>query len=328
MNKLLPLSLIFALLFAMGIGLSVGYTVLPLEILWHGLIGEGEAGYRIVMQEIRLPRVILGAVIGFSLGLSGAALQGLLRNPLAEPGVIGISASAGLGGVIAIYFGLASSVAWALPLTSMTGAGLAVVLLFGLTGRDASVLTIILAGVAISALAVALTSLTMSLAPTPWAVTEMLFWVMGALKDRSMTDVTLTLPFMVIGWIFILSTARALDALALGEETARSMGVNLRHVNIRLILGTAMCVGASVSAAGSIGFIGLVVPHLLRPLVSYQPSRLLIVSGLGGGVLLILADIAVRLIPSKPEINLGVLTAVIGAPFFLYLILKTRREMR
>lgn len=317
-----------ALLLAMGLGLYIGYTPLPLDILWGGLMGEAERGYQIVMQDIRLPRVLLGAVIGFSLGLSGAAMQGLLRNPLAEPGVVGVSATAGLGGVIAIYFGFASSFAWSLPLASMTGAGLAVGLIFMLTGRDASVLTIILAGVAISSLAVALTSLTMSLAPTPWAVTEMLFWVMGSLKDRSMTDVSLTFPFMFVGWILILSSARALDALTLGEETARSMGVNLKSVNLRLIIGTAMCVGASVSAAGSIGFIGLVVPHLLRPLVSYQPSKLLIVSGLGGAVLLILADIAVRLIPSKPEINLGVLTALIGAPFFLYLILKTRREMR
>lgn len=321
-------SLFLALLLSMGLGLYIGYTPLPIDILWSGLWGEAERGYQIVVQEIRLPRVLLGAVIGFSLGLSGAAMQGLLRNPLAEPGVVGISATAGLGGVIAIYFGLASSFAWSLPLASMVSAGLAVILLFALTGRDASVLTIILAGVAISSLAVALTSLTMSLAPTPWAVTEMLFWVMGSLKDRSMTDVTLTLPFMITGWFLILTTSRALDALTLGEETARSMGINLTSVNLRLIMGTAMCVGASVSAAGSIGFIGLVVPHLLRPLVSYQPSRLLLVSGLGGAVLLILADIAVRLIPSKPEINLGVLTALIGAPFFLYLILKTRREMR
>jgi len=324
----LPLGLCLLLFLSTGVGLSIGYTTLPFDILWNGLIGEGDRGYQIVVQDIRLPRVLLGAMIGFSLGISGAAMQGLLRNPLAEPGVVGISASAGLGGVIAIYFGLAGSFAWSLPLASMTGAGLAVLLLFVLTGRDASVLTIILAGVAISALAVALTSLTMSLAPTPWAVTEMLFWVMGSLKDRSMSDVTLTLPFMVTGWLLILTTARALDALTLGEETARSMGVNLAQVNMRLILGTAMCVGASVSAAGSIGFIGLVVPHLLRPLVSYQPSRLLLVSGLGGAALLILADIAVRLIPSRPEINLGVLTALIGAPFFLYLILKTRREMR
>ncbi len=324
----LPVSLVLALLLSAGLGLYVGYTPLPVDVIWNGLIGEASKGYQIVMQEIRLPRVILGAVIGFSMGLSGAALQGLLRNPLAEPGVIGISATAGLGGVIAIYFGLASTFVWSLPLVSMCGAGLAVLVLFVLTGRESSVLTIILAGVAISSLAIALTSLTMSLAPTPWAVTEMLFWVMGSLKDRSMTDVTLTLPFMVLGWLMILTTGRALDALTLGEETARSMGINLAHVNIRLILGTAMCVGASVSAAGSIGFVGLVVPHLLRPLVSYQPSRLLLVSGLGGAVLLILADIAVRLIPSKPEINLGVLTALIGAPFFLYLIMKTRREMR
>ncbi len=327
MSKL-SISLSLALLLSACLSLYVSYTPLPVEILWNGLWGETERGYQIVVQDIRLPRVILGCIIGFSLGLSGAAMQGLLRNPLAEPGVVGISATAGLGGVIALYFGLAGAFVWSLPLASMCGAGVAVLLLFLLTGREASVLTIILAGVAISSLAVALTSLTMSLAPTPWAVTEMLFWIMGSLKDRSMTDVTLTFPFMVMGWVLILTTARALDALSLGEETARSMGVNLRSVNLRLIAGTALCVGASVSAAGSIGFIGLIVPHLLRPLVSYQPSRLLIVSGLGGSLLLLMADIAVRLIPSKPEINLGVLTALIGAPFFLYLILKTRREMR
>lgn len=327
-QKTLYSLLCLSLIGSFSVALIWGYTPLPFGVVWSGLWGHEGGPYEIIMQDIRLPRVALGAVIGFSMGISGAALQGLLRNPLAEPGLIGVSASAGLGGVLALYLGLAHISLWALPLSGMAGAGLAIAILFILAGRDASVLTLILAGIAISSLAVALTSLAMNLAPAPWAVTEMLFWVMGSLKDRSMTDFWLTIPFMVMGWGLILTTARALDTLTLGEETARAMGVNLASMNSRLIIGVALCVGASVSVAGNIGFIGLIVPHLLRPFVAYHPSRLLISSGLGGAILLVLADCIVRLIPTVPELNLGVLTALLGAPFFLFLILKTRREIR
>jgi iron complex transport system permease protein len=308
--------------------LASGYVALSPGELWQGLIGGGDAKAVLIVQEIRLPRALLGLTVGFSLGIAGAALQGLLRNPLAEPGLLGVSAMAGLGAVIVIYFGWAEVSAYLLPGAGMIGAFAAVGLLFLLAGHESSVLTVILAGVAINSLAIALTSLAMNLAPSPWAVREMLFWVMGSLKDRSLTDLSLALPFMVVGWGLLLSCARALDALTLGEDTARSLGVNLKGVHLRLIGGTALCVGAGVAVAGSIAFVGLVVPHLLRPLVGHQPSRLLVGSGLGGAVLTMMADMAVRSLNTSQEMNLGVFTAVIGAPFFLYLIVKTRRAMR
>ncbi len=294
------------------------------------MIGGGSENDKavLIVREIRLPRALLGMVIGFSLGIAGAALQGLLRNPLAEPGLLGVSSMAGLGAVIVLYFGWAELSPYLMPGAGIAGAFVAAGLLFLLAGNETSVLTVILAGVAINSLAIALTSLAMNLAPSPWAVTEMLFWVMGSLKDRSLTDLRLSLPFIVLGWGLLLSCTRALDALTLGEDTARSLGINLKSVQLRLIGGTALCVGAGVAVAGNIAFVGLVAPHILRPLVAHQPSRLLIASGFAGALLTMLADIAVRSLETNPEMNLGVFTALIGAPFFLYLILKMRRAVR
>jgi iron complex transport system permease protein len=304
-----------------------GYVPLSYADALAALFGAGDAKAVLIVQEIRLPRALLGMVIGFSLGMAGAAMQGLLRNPLAEPGLLGVSTMAGLVAVVVLYFGWAEASPYLLPGGGMVGAFVAVGLLFLLAGRAAGLLTVILAGVAINNLAIALTSLAMNLAPSPWAVTEMLFWVMGSLKDRSLADLGLAFPFMVLGWGLLLSCARSLDALTLGEDTARSLGLNLGSVQLRLVGGTALCVGAGVAVAGSIAFVGLVVPHLLRPLVAHEPGRLLMASGLGGALLTMLADVAVRGLETNPEINLGVLTALIGAPFFLYLILKTRRTV-
>ncbi len=320
--------LVLGVLALVGWNISTGYVPLASADVLVALFGGGDEKAVLIVQEIRLPRALLGMVVGFSLGISGAALQGLLRNPLAEPGLLGVSSMAGLGAVVVLYFGWAELSPYLLPGAGMTGAFVAVGLLFLLAGREASVLTVILAGVAINSLAIALTSLAMNLAPSPWAVTEMLFWVMGSLKDRSLTDLGLVLPSILLGWGLLLSCARPLDALTLGEDTARSLGLNLRSIQLRLVGGVALCVGAGVAVAGSIAFVGLVVPHLLRPLVGHQPSRLLIASGLGGALLTMLADLAVRSLETNPEMNLGVFTAVIGAPFFLYLILKTRRDMR
>jgi len=274
----------------------------------------------LILYEIRLPRTLLAIIIGASLGLSGAALQ------LAEPGVIGVSASAALGAVIVFYFGLSSAFPLALPLGGITGALLAVMLLYLLAGNNSSILTLILAGVAISSLSAALTALALNLAPNPFASLEIFFWLMGSLSDRSFLHVWLILPTTLIGWWLMLSVRRGLDALSLGEDTATSMGVNVQSLNKRIILGVALSVGAAVSVSGGIGFIGLIVPHLLRPFVQHKPGSLLIVSGLAGALLLLLADIAVRLLPTQQELKIGVLTALIGAPFFLHLLLKSRRE--
>lgn len=288
--------------------------------------GENEAA-RLVVYDIRLPRALLGLMIGATLGLSGAVLQGYLRNPLADPGVLGVSASASFGAVIAIYTGLSALFSLALPLLAMTAAVAAVVLLQMLAGTHAGTLTLILAGVAITSLAGALTSLALNLSPNPFAAIEIIYWMLGSLTDRSMTHVWLAAPFMLAGWALLGTLGRALDALTLGPDVAASMGIRLRRMQWTAVLGTAMSVGAATAVAGAIGFVGLIVPHLLRPLVGGKPGRLLFVSALGGAALLLAADIAVRLIAPGRDLKLGVLTAIVGSPFFLWLVMKYRRKL-
>lgn len=242
--------------------------------------GEGEM-VTLVMREVRLPRAILGVLVGAALGLSGAAMQGLLRNPLAEPGLIGTSASAALGAVISIQTGLSAAFVWALPGAALLGALISVGLILLLAGSRGTTLTIILAGIGISALAGALTSLVLNLSPNPFAASEIMFWMMGSLADRSMVHVGIAAPLIVLGGLITLSRARAIDALTLGEDAAASMGVNIRALRLWLILGTAALVGAATAVAGAIGFVGLVVPHLLRRAVGARPARLLPASALG-----------------------------------------------
>ena len=286
--------------------------------------GETEAA-GLIVRHIRLPRTLLALMLGATLGLAGAALQGYLRNPLAEPGLIGVTAAASLGAVIALYSGLAAAFALALPAGGMLGAGIAVALVHLLAGRFAGPLTLILAGVAVTSLAGALTALALNFAPSPFAALEIVFWMLGSLADRDWTHVGLAAPFIVAGWIVLLGLGRPLDALTLGEEAARSLGVDLAGLRRRVVFGAALCVGAATSVAGSIGFVGLVVPHLLRPLTGHRPGRLLAASALGGALLTTVADVVVRALPTGGELKLGVLTALVGAPFFLYLIVGARR---
>ncbi|MBA8879845.1 FecCD family ABC transporter permease [Phyllobacterium myrsinacearum] len=290
------------------------------------LMGQGDA-IVIVMREIRLPRALLGLMIGATLGLSGAVLQGYLRNPLAEPGLLGVSASASLGAVIAIYTGLSLAFPLALPLMALAGAVLAVLLVQALAGRSAGTLTIILAGVAVSSFAGAMTTLALNLSPNPFAAMEIVYWMLGSLTDRSMLHVQLAAPFILMGWVLLFSLGRSLDALTLGPDAAASMGINIKRVQLFAILGTAASVGAATAVAGAIGFVGLIVPHVLRPLVGARPSRLLPASALGGASMLLGADILARLIAPDRDLKLGVLTAIIGAPFFLWLVFRTRRGM-
>ena len=285
----------------------------------------------LVLTEIRLPRALLGLLVGASLGLTGAGLQGLLRNPLAEPGLIGASSGAALGAVLVFYSGLTLSAigmgtVMLVPVGGIAGALLALAVLYLLAGRNPSIVTIILAGVAISAFTGALTSLSLNLAPSPYAALEIVFWMLGSLTDRSMLQVWFVLPFMSVGWLLVASTWRALDALSLGEDTAATLGFSMKSVTLRAILGTGLAVGAAVSVTGVIGFVGLVVPHLMRPLVGQRPASLLLPSAIGGAALVLAADLLVRLPVDGPELKLGVVTALVGAPFFLWLILRTRRE--
>lgn len=281
----------------------------------------------VVMQEIRLPRALLAVMVGASLGMAGAAMQGLLRNPLAEPGLIGVSGSAALGAVLAIQTGLSLLFPLALPLAALAGAVIAVLLILTLAGPRGASITLILAGIAISALAGALTSLVLNLSPNPFAAADIVFWMMGSLADRSFTHVWLALPFMGLGWVLLALCGRGLDALTLGEDAAEAMGINLTRLRLMLVIGTASVVGAATAVAGAIGFVGLVVPHLMRRFVGARPSALLWASALGGAALVLAADIAVREILPQRDLKLGVLMALVGAPLFLHLIFKTRKEM-
>ncbi len=319
----LLLTLLVAGLFVAS--LTVGRAALPWSELW----GEGTQAetLRLILGEIRLPRALLGLLVGAALGLSGAALQGFLRNPLADAGLIGISATASFGAVLALYSGLYASFALALPLGGLLGAAAGVLLIYLLAGHDSSLLTLILTGVAINSFAGALTALTLNFAPDPYAALEIVFWLLGSLADRSLDHVGLALPFILAGAAVLLTSRRALDALSLGEDTAASLGFRLATVRWQVIGGTALAVGAAVAVSGAIGFVGLVVPHLLRPWVGQRPGALLGASALGGAALLLAADIAVRLLPTELELKLGVVTALIGGPFFLHLLWQTRRKL-
>ena len=308
--------------------LTVGTLPTGLGDVGRVLLGQGDAALRVVIWDIRLPRVLAAMLVGASLALSGAALQGLLRNPLADPGVIGVTASAGLGAVLALYLGVALTYVWMLPVAAIGAALIATGLLVLLAGRDASVLMLILAGVALSSFAAALTSLVISLSPNPFALGEIVLWLLGSLANRSHTDIVLAAPFMAVGGIMLLSCGRRLDALTLGEDTAATLGVNAQALRLAVVFGTALAVGASVAICGAVGFVGLVVPHILRPLVGYAPSRLLLPSALGGAILITAADLLIRVLPLAQELKLGVVTALIGAPFFLHLLWSTRRAMR
>ena len=320
--------LIFLIFFLSLLSLSQGPTFLPLDTIISSLYSQANTSTNIIIQEIRLPRTLLSIMIGAALGLSGAALQGYLRNPLAEPGIIGVSGCAALGAVIVFYSGLTSIISIALPLGGMAGAAISVLLLGLLAGYKSSVMTIILAGVAITSLAGSLTSLVLSLAPNPFATFEIFFWLLGSLADRSFEHVKLIIVPLVIGIGLLLTTGRALDALTLGEDVASSLGFNLQRIKWTIVIGISLAVGVAVSVSGIIGFVGLVVPHLLRPIADFRPGILLPLSMLGGINLTLAADILVRVISQGPELKLGVVTALIGAPFFLYLVIKSRSKLQ
>jgi iron complex transport system permease protein len=297
---------------------SIGTTHLT---AWDAFAGHGDLRSlaQVIVWEIRLPRTVLAVLTGASLGLSGAVLQGLLRNPLADPGVVGASATAALGAVLAFYFGF-----WSVAAGGIAGGLAGALILVVLAGRQAGTFTLLLAGVALSSFAVALTSLALNLAPSPFAAYEIMFWLLGSVADRSWTHVMTALPFVLAGCGLLLTTGRGLAALSLGEDVAHSLGINLPRLRVAAVAGTALCVGASVAVTGSIGFVGLVVPHLLRPAVRHDAKRLLLASAIGGAALLLAADIAVRLVAVGPELKLGVATALVGAPFFLWQVLRMR----
>jgi iron complex transport system permease protein len=309
-----------------GLGsLMLGSVALSPARLIAAASGNGDGIARIILIELRLPRALLALLVGAMLGAGGAALQGYLRNPLAEPGVLGASNAAALGAVIALYFGIAEHHPAALPLFAIAGAVIALCPLLLLAGEAESPLTLILAGIAISTFAGAGISLALNLARNPFAAMEIMTWLMGSLEDRAFTHVWLALPCVAIGIALLAWDVRALDALSLGEDGARSLGIDLGRVRLRLLVGISIGVGGAVAVAGAIGFVGLIVPHLVRPFTDRSPGAILIPSALAGAALLAGADMAVRLAPTVNELRLGVVTAFLGVPLFLFHLLRERR---
>ena len=312
---------LFAISLAIGpVGLSPGEVI-------AGLFGGGDSAASIIVREIRVPRSLLAVLIGATLGLSGAALQGYLRSPLAAPSLLGAPSAAAFAAVAAIAVGLVGILSTALPLIAILGAVASVGFLLLFAGPRASFLVVILAGLAISAIAAAGTALALHLAPGRFENVEMSFWLLGSLENRSIQHVLIALPFMGIGWVLLTWDRLAFRALTLGEEAAEGLGVNMRAVRLRVVGGVAVGVGAAVAVAGSIGFVGLVAPQLMRPFVHHDPARLLLPSALAGASLLLVADIIVRAVPSPTEINIGIITALFGAPFFVVLIMQQRRKL-
>src|SRR5262245_37136238 len=308
------------------LSLMVGPAGLSPRAAVAGLMtGEGPAG--IIVRDIRLPRTLLALLIGGTLGLSGAALQGLLRNPLAEPALFGAPQAAAAAAAFVIAFGFSSAISLTVPLAGIAGALTSIGGLVAIAGRRASLTVTLLAGLALASFAGAMTALVLNLAPNPYAALEIAFWLLGSLEDRSSDHLLLAAPFFVASWLLLAANARAYRALTLGEDAAASLGVDLGRVRLMVVVGVALGVGASVAVAGSIGFIGLVAPHLVRRCVDSDPARVLLPGALTGAALLMAADITVRAIPAADELRVGVVTALIGVPFFLAMIFSERRML-
>ena len=279
----------------------------------------------LILAELRLPRAMLALTIGAGLGASGAAMQGFLRNPLADPGLFGVAPGAALGAVIALYFGVAN--AFTVPLFALAGGGGAMALLALIAGRTGGIALFTLAGMMIASLAGALTSFAISLAPNAFAMSSIVTWLMGALTDRSWQDVALAAPLTFVGIALLCAAGRSLDALTLGAEAARSLGVRPGRLMALMVLGTGLAVGSGVAVAGIVGFVGLIVPHLVRPFTDRRPSSLIVPSALAGALLVLVADMVCRVLPLVTELRLGIALSLIGATFFLHLLLKMRREV-
>lgn len=325
MNERLLLSgLVAASVLAIFAACLLGSTSLPPERLLAAFMGGAEMGDRLVVWQIRLPRAIAAFITGAALGISGAALQGLLRNPLAEPGVLGVSASASLFATFSLYYGLAALSPWVLPLAAIAGALAATALIALAAIRTRSVVTLILIGVGLSSFSGAAMSLLMNLAPNPFSLSDMINWMLGSVANRSFQEVGLAAPFIVAGGATLLMSRRGLSALTLGEEAATGVGLNLRNQRILTVLGAGLATGGSVALAGAIGFVGIVAPHIIRPFVKHDPARSLIPSALLAGLFLVLADIGVRLLPTSNELKLGVVASLIGAPAFVWIAMRRR----
>jgi iron complex transport system permease protein len=323
-ERLLLPGLIAASLLAIIAACFLGSTSLPVDRLLGALFGGADAGDRLVVWQIRLPRALAAYIVGAALGISGAALQGLLRNPLAEPGVLGVSASASLMATFSLYYGIASITPWALPIAAIIGALSATAVITLAALRTQSVVTLILIGVGLSSFAGAAMSLLMNLAPNPFSLSDMINWMLGSVANRSFDEIMLAGPFILAGALILFGTRRGLSALTLGEEAASGIGLDLQRQRILTVVGAGLATGGAVALAGAIGFVGIVAPHIIRPLVGHDPARSLLPSALLSGLILVLADIFIRLVPTNSELKLGVVAALIGAPAFVWIAMQRR----
>lgn len=302
----------------------LGSTPMGAARVFGAFLGQASAGDTIVVLDIRLPRALAAFVTGAALGISGAALQGLLRNPLAEPGVLGVSATAALFATITLYYGIAAAGAFVVPLAAVAGALVATALLAVAALRIHSVVTLILLGVGLSSFAAAVMSLLLNLAPNPFTLSDMINWLLGSVAHRSVADLGMAVPLVAVGAGILWWSRRGLSALTLGEEAAAGIGLDLPRQRLYVVLGAGIATGAAVGLAGAIGFVGIVAPHLVRPLVAHDPARSLVPSAMLAGIILVLADIAVRLLPTTNELKLGVVAALIGAPAFAWIAVQRR----
>ncbi|WP_300380737.1 iron ABC transporter permease [Henriciella sp.] len=323
-NTLLLPVLVASTLAALFAACLLGSTPMPADRVLMAFLGTGDTADQLVIWQIRLPRALAAFLTGAALGISGAALQGLLRNPLAEPGVLGVSASASLAATFSLYYGLAAISIWVLPVAAILGALAATALIALAAIQTRSVVTLILIGVGLSSFAGAAMSLLMNLAPNPFSLSDMINWMLGSVANRSFQEVGLAIPFIASGAAILLFTRRGLSALTLGEEAASGVGLNLRNQRIWTVLGAGLATGGSVALAGAIGFVGIVAPHMIRPFTGHDPARSLIPSALLAGLILVVADIGVRLLPTSNELKLGVVAALIGAPAFVWIAMRRR----
>ncbi len=322
-------------------GIAIGSTDIPIDIVlrvlaskllpsdWIETQGITES-QQVIVWLIRTPRVIVAALVGAALAMAGAQMQGLFQNPLASPDIVGTSSGGALGAVIALATGLASRSLFYLPIFAFLGAFLALFTVYALATRRGStpVATLLLAGVALNALIGAMTSFVITVAWVEYEVArEIIFWLMGGLDSRTWTHVWIALPSIMVGSVIALFYTRELDILLMGQETAYSLGVEVEQVKRIVLTSAALLTGAAVAVSGVIGFVGLIIPHIVRLISGPKHRSLVPASALTGATFLILADLLARTLHRPEEIRLGILTAAFGAPFFLYLLLRPRREM-
>jgi len=326
LSRMLNPALVIVALVSILLACLLGSTPLGLGRVLATVFGQGEVGDSVVVLQIRLPRAIAAFIVGAALGASGAALQGLLRNPLAEPGVLGVSASASLAATFVIYYGLTGTNPWLLPIAAIAGSLAATAVIAYTAIKTRSVVTLILVGVGLSSFAGAAMSLLLNLSPNPFSLSDMINWTLGSVANRSFDDMALAAPFLITGFLILWFCRRGLSALTLGEEAASGLGVDLRRQRILVVLGAGLATGAAVSIAGAIGFVGIVAPHVIRPFVRYDSARSLLPSALLAGIFLVLADIGVRILPTQNELKLGVVAAIFGAPAFIWIAMNRQNS--